>query len=337
AVTPKVRHYLLTALLKEVSRSFYLTLRILPGGVRSQIGLAYLLARASDTIADTEVLPVDVRLGALHDFRSALLASDSNLILSNFLDKQGTVAERTLLSRAPQAIALVDSFDSADGSRIRALLETIIGGQELDLLRFAGAGSGQIKSLQADDELDDYTYRVAGCVGEFWTHMCLAHLHGAVADQPRLIENGIRFGKGLQLVNILRDLPADLRNGRCYMPQSELAKINLTASDLLQIDRESQFRPLYNRYLERAAAHLDAGWQYTLSLPRNWRRVRLACSWPILIGLATLEKLRQSEILHGTRRIKISRRDVRNILLRSIVLYPFKKRWMALGPATRVP
>lgn len=337
AVTPKVRHYLLTALLKEVSRSFYLTLRILPGGVRSQIGLAYLLARISDTIADTEVLPPDVRLATLRDFRSALLGSDSNLILSDFLDKQGTEAERILLSRAPQALALVDSFDAADASRIRALLETIIGGQELDLLRFSSAGAGQIKSLQTSGELDDYTYRVAGCVGEFWTRMCLAHLHGAVADQPRLIENGIRFGKGLQLVNILRDLPVDLRNGRCYIPQSELAKIKLTPSNLLQMDHESQFRPLYNRYLDQAASHLSAGWEYTLSLPSNWRRVRLACSWPILIGLATLEKLRHSEILDGTRRIKVSRPDIRNILLRSVVLYPFKKRWMALGPAVRVP
>ena len=48
----------LNRLLKEVSRSFYLTLRALPGAIRPQIGLAYLLARATDTIADTEIIPV---------------------------------------------------------------------------------------------------------------------------------------------------------------------------------------------------------------------------------------------------------------------------------------
>jgi farnesyl-diphosphate farnesyltransferase len=332
AVTPEVRHYLLTALLKEVSRSFYLTLRILPGGVRSQIGLAYLLARISDTIADTEVLPVTVRIEALRNFRQALLTPGTNLILGSFPDKQGTAAEKTLMDRAPQAIALLEGCYPEDAARIRTLLETIIGGQELDLLRFGNAATGKIKSLQVDEELDDYTYRVAGCVGEFWTHMCLAHLDAEVADQPRLVENGIRFGKGLQLVNILRDLPTDLRNGRCYIPESDLIRIKLTPSDLLTLDREKQFRPLFNNYLDRAAAHLNAGWQYTVGLPRNWHRVRIACSLPILIGLATLEKLRHEEILDGSRRIKIARSEVKKIVIRSIVLYPFKNRWKRLGP-----
>ncbi|MCI0869448.1 MAG: squalene/phytoene synthase family protein, partial [Chloroflexi bacterium] len=47
---------LLTDLLKGVSRSFYLTLRVLPGGIREPVGLAYLLARAADTIADTTLI-----------------------------------------------------------------------------------------------------------------------------------------------------------------------------------------------------------------------------------------------------------------------------------------
>ena len=47
---------MLTSLLKEVSRSFYLTMRVLPSAIRPQIGLAYLLARTTDTIADTEIV-----------------------------------------------------------------------------------------------------------------------------------------------------------------------------------------------------------------------------------------------------------------------------------------
>ena len=50
------------ALLQSVSRSFYLTLRILPAAVRPQIGLAYLLARTTDTIADTELVSLEQRL-----------------------------------------------------------------------------------------------------------------------------------------------------------------------------------------------------------------------------------------------------------------------------------
>ena len=59
---------LLTDLLKGVSRSFYLTLRVLPGRIRPQIGLAYLLARATDTLADTEVAATSASAGVIPSF-----------------------------------------------------------------------------------------------------------------------------------------------------------------------------------------------------------------------------------------------------------------------------
>ena len=55
----------LDALLKRVSRSFYLSLAILPSRVRGQLKSAYLVARAADTIADTRILPADRRLELL--------------------------------------------------------------------------------------------------------------------------------------------------------------------------------------------------------------------------------------------------------------------------------
>ena len=52
---------LLGSLLRQVSRSFYLSLAVLPRSLREPIGLAYLLARAADTIADTRLIPRDDR------------------------------------------------------------------------------------------------------------------------------------------------------------------------------------------------------------------------------------------------------------------------------------
>ena len=49
--------YLLSTLLKKVSRSFYLSMAILPNQLRLPISLAYLIARAADTIADTSIIP----------------------------------------------------------------------------------------------------------------------------------------------------------------------------------------------------------------------------------------------------------------------------------------
>ena len=89
----------------------------------------------------------------------------------------------------------------------------------MDLSRFAKASDKKIIALETAVDLDDYTYRVAGCVGGFWTKLCRAHLFPrAKLDEEQFMVDGIRFGKGLQLVNILRDLPEDLKKGRCYLP-----------------------------------------------------------------------------------------------------------------------
>ena len=103
-------------------------------------------------------------------------------------------------------------------------------------------------------------------------------------DDAFLLANGVRFGKGLQLVNILRDVAADLRNGRCYLPAERLAGTGLKPEDLLQPANEPRLRPLYHAYLDRPTATSLAGWAYTNALPRRCVRVRLACAWPILIG-----------------------------------------------------
>src|ERR1700677_146430 len=63
------RAFLLGPLLKGVSRSFYLTLRVLPAGMRDPISLGYLLARAADTIADTSLIPPGQRLELLLSLR----------------------------------------------------------------------------------------------------------------------------------------------------------------------------------------------------------------------------------------------------------------------------
>jgi farnesyl-diphosphate farnesyltransferase len=147
------------------------------------------------------------------------------------------------------------------------------------------------------------------------------------------LANGVRFGKGLQLVNILRDVAADLRQGRCYLPAERLANAGLTPKDLLQPANEAPLRPLYHEYLDRAEAHLQAGWAYTNALPRRHMRLRLACAWPILIGRETLKLLRAGNALDPTQRIRISRRQVRQLTLRSVLLYPWRGAWENMVPA----
>ena len=328
---------LLSSLLRDVSRSFYLTLRVLPRRIRPQIGLAYLLARTTDTIADTGLVPLEQRLSALQSLREHILGSPADPVsLSELAPHQGLPSERVLLERTEESLAILHAMDSADRQRVQEVLEIIISGQELDLRRFAGATEAQIIALQTDRDLDDYTYRVAGCVGEFWTKMCRAHLFPqAELPESEFQEKGVRFGKGLQLINVLRDLPVDLRQGRCYLPAEDLKACGLTPGALLQPENEERLRPCYNRYLELAEAHLRAGWDYTNMIPRGFVRVRLACAWPLLIGKETLGLLRSGRVLDPHRRIKVTRRQVRALIWRSVLYYPWSVKWRGLFPAVR--
>src|SRR6266403_2158889 len=156
---------LIGPLLRDVSRSFYLTLRVLPPEIRAQISLAYLLARATDTIADTKAVPRAKRVFALQQLQNL-----------SHVPELGTIAgERQLLEQLEDCIVALGQFDEADGRRIQELLKIIVGGQIFDLQRFPGETEKELVAVSNDEELDRYTYMVAGCVGEFWTKMCVAH------------------------------------------------------------------------------------------------------------------------------------------------------------------
>ena len=328
----------LNELLKQTSRSFHLTLRVLPRAVRAQIGLAYLLARTTDTVADTELVPVEQRLQALRQLRARILGTnDAPLDFGELARRQGSPAEGGLLEHVEESLAALRALSADDLKLVHKVLDTITSGQELDLRGFAGASAENIIALQTDADLDDYTYRVAGCVGEFWTGICVAHLFNLVeldefAMSPSFEKLSVRFGKGLQLVNILRDLPADLRKGRCYLPLARLAEADLKPADLLTPANEPKFRPLYHRYLDLAESHLAAGWLYTECIRWGQISIRLACAWPILIGTETIRRLRNENVLDPARRVKVSRAEVRGIVARSVLRYAWPTSWRRLFP-----
>lgn len=319
------RSQLIGPLLRDVSRSFYLTLRVLPPELRPPISLAYLFARASDTIADTKVVPRDRRRELLVLFRKQFgphaSAEDLARIRADLAPAQSLPAEKRLLERLDECFAMLASQPPDDRQRIAALLDIITRGQEGDLAQFPGESERELAAFETEQQLEDYTYAVAGCVGEFWTKMCVAHLPALGNwDAPEMVALGVRFGKGLQLTNILRDIPKDLRIGRCYIPRQRLADAGLRPEDLLSPDAGERFRPLYHRYLDQTLAHLDCGCRYTLAIPPTHWRLRLACAWPILIGLKTIALLRECrDVLDPARRVKVGRGQIYGIIARSLL------------------
>src|SRR5208337_2269312 len=98
---------------------------------------------------------------------------------------------------------------------------------------------------------------------------------------------------------------------------------------------EKKFMPLYHEYLDKAEAHLRAGWNYTNTMPFGQVRVRLACAWPILIGMRTIEKLRAASVMDLRQHVKVPRNEVRKILFRSLASYPLPALWREQLPAGR--
>jgi len=306
-------------LLAAVSRSFYLSLKFLPPPVRGPLSLAYLLARASDTIADASLAPLDRRLEALAAFEAALAPGAHSSLESVALLLAGLgcthPGEARLLARIHPILRSYHDFPAPLRSEIHAVLSTIIGGQRGDLLRFGYASENAPQSLASAADTESYTYAVAGCVGEFWTRLCTLQLpdFGRLSLEE-LLHLGRRFGQGLQLVNILRDLPADLRAGRCYLPADELRTAGLQPAELLL--EPARAHPVFENWLNKAAEWLSAGERYVQGI--NGHRLRFSVSLPRRLGQETLALLRRQPPLETPFRVRIHRGTVLRSALGSL-------------------
>jgi farnesyl-diphosphate farnesyltransferase len=279
------------SLLRDVSRSFYISLRLLPPGMRPACGLGYLLARLCDTVADASRAPLSRRRAWLLELREALLHEGALPDLSPLLSCLDHPGERTLTERARDCLLALRASDGPEREPLREVLDSITRGQLLDLDFFANAAPGQPHHLPSEDALILYADAVAGCVGRFWTRIAWQS-NPSFATEPldRMMAWGTRFGQALQWINIVRDRHEDLPNGRGYLPDGEAPAI----------------------WLDRAEAGLRDGIRYTAAL--RGRRLRLATALPALLGAATIRELRAHADTFDTQRIKISRTETSAIV-----------------------
>ena len=287
------------SLLRSVSRSYFLTVRLLPGKQRAPVGLAYLLARASDTIADSADLPAPEREKHLAAFL-AMIRTGGRDGLAEIRDRVRSPheGENTLIAQLDRCLAWLEALPEFDRAEIRDVLAKIIRGQTLDVQR---------PTLHTSEELEEYCYLVAGCVGEFWTRVCTHHIPFYSSIPPdRLNVLAADFGKALQLVNILRDLPTDLRSGRSYLPAET---------------------PDFAHWHTRAVALLDSGREYIRSL--RPARVRAGCFIPWDLARKTLALIATHDPRTTPHRVKVSRAEVRASLGRALLAafsdFPFAK------------
>ena len=314
------------ALLESTSRSFYPTMKYLPKKIRGQIGLLYLLARVADTIADSKEGETVELMKILNQYNEVAQGRAETLPdFSGLAEIQDNPSEGELLRNVADVIEGLKEYSGQDREKMLECLDVIVGGQLMDLERFGVAKEGgEISALSNNEEMDDYTYRVAGCVGVFWTKMSLAHLITLGREKEEdFFMKGIRFGKALQMINILRDIPEDLRFGRCYIPREALERHELTPEDLLEKENIDKFRPLYDEYLDITNDHLDAAVEYIKMLPETQFRLKASCMLPVLIGQRTVTLLREGNILDSADKIKVTRDEMKAYakkLLRALII-----------------
>jgi farnesyl-diphosphate farnesyltransferase len=301
-------------ILRSVSRSFYLSIRFLPAQLREPIALAYLLARTTDTIADTAQIPGSVRMETLKLVSNSIQGTGSRdvvaEVIASCVSLQANASERQLLESLPDCLACLEGMEHADRNDIRIVLEKITRGQILDLQRFDN--SQEIRALSTAADLDEYTYLVAGCVGEFWTQLCFRHVRQfSCRTEDEMLALGKRYGMALQLINVLRDAGSDLRAGRCYFPEHELNAAHVAPSQILADPK--RFQPIYRTWLDKAKAGLASGMEYSRAIKN--RRVRASTVLPALIGARTLSLLEASGPAALQRMVKVPRHEVRAMIL----------------------
>lgn len=341
-------------ILKKVARSLYLSLRILPRRLQEPMALAYLLARAADTITDTPIVPAEERVRWLSFLQQRLQGQFAQAQSSDeeewqkfsqaLVGPQEIPEERTLLLELSRLVSLLWQLPKGDRSDIQWVLGELVQGMQEDLQRWGNcnpslssrdttAGSSwlvakafttsyqlpatscTIVPLATWADLDRYCHYAAGVVGPFWTRMLFRHVPrlGRLLDQKQMEQWGESFGKGLQLINVLKDISHDLQNGRCYLPQEGLDPFHLKAEDLSK--NITRLQPLLQQMIQKSLTYLESGENYLEALPRRYPLLRLSIIWPLWIGLATLQFLQaDTELLNANRPHKISRKQLRRLL-----------------------
>ncbi len=281
-------------ILRATSRTFALSIQLLPGPMRTPVEIAYLLARAGDTIADTGAVPADVRRSLLRALRRAVTGGGGARPLAA-AGLGDTPEERALLERLDPLLARFRSLPPGDREDVGAVVDELVATMEWEL--------GARSAFPDAATLLRYADGIAGCVGPFW--MRLVDRHRGPLPPRRLhalLVEGRRYGRGLQLVNVLRDLPRDRDRGREYLPADELARDGLPS--------------VLDRWQARARRGLLAGIACATHLP-SWS-LRAATALPAALGRATLRELERApleERLDSSRVIRIPRSRVRRLLL----------------------
>jgi 15-cis-phytoene synthase len=226
------------------AKNFYYAFLVLPKRKRQALCAVYAFMRRCDDITDDPNLnpeerryKLDTWLDALHRAQQGEPTDDPILLALTDAQRRYTIPAGLLDELGMgTAMDVVDPF--AEGQNARASAN--------------GAVPGLTIQYQTFDDLKVYCYRVASVVG-----LVCIHVFGYrdPAAEPLAEQCGLAF----QLTNIIRDVKEDAAMGRVYLPEEDLVKFGLSATELLSTPDPARFRPLLALETERARQLYQAG------------------------------------------------------------------------------
>lgn len=302
----------LETLLKQVSRTFALSNRLLPRRFRLPMTIAYLIFRVSDYLEDNVLLARREKAELLRHWANVLAGTESLDELESALHAlpvDGCEAEVASLFPAILGSLSRLRWDVAQIIRNRARETTI------------GMGIWQTKGprIRTESDMDEYMHYVAGVVGLMITDV-FGRISYAVRVRRRKLKPLAReYGLGLQTVNIVRGLKKDHERGWLYVPAQFCADVGLDPDELFRSASLGKSLEVLARIIVKAEGHLEAGLQYVQMLPRALHRVRVATMWPLMFAAKTLSLARDNPEAFLSE-AKMTRRDVRRIVRHTAVM-----------------
>lgn len=304
-------------LLKNTSRSLYLSVQALPKKIRPAFGIAYLLCRYADTIADTELLPAKHRVHWIEHFPQLIEEQnpeEEKQLVGEISGNTDNPHEAELIKHLPACLQNYNQVNDLQKPFILEVVRNVCEGMKIDLSYFPHENFTAPKAFANDEDLQHYCRLMGGKPGRFWSQL-IYHATPINMEKEKFYQLGERVGDALQIVNILRDLPKDLRLGRCYFPQSDLDNAHLSAEDLLKAENSARFGPIKQKWISWGKQNLVEGKKYYSLLPKTDPRIRASVAWPMLWTADTFIKLAQEpELLNSQKRVKIPRSTIYHTL-----------------------
>ncbi len=305
-------------ILPAVSRTFALSIRILPGPLGRAVLCGYLICRIADTLEDEPVLPA-VGKGELLDELARCF--DDPVRADNFpslvADLQGEPAHVRLTRNANLVFRHFRTLPERTRAHVRRwATEMIVGMRKFVLLYPTGI------RIQSIDEYREYCYYVAGTVGYMLTDLWHEHSPSIGDRQYEVLRERSRaFAEALQTVNILKDVATDAEHeNSIYVPEELLREHGSSHATILEGGRAPENRAALATLVQLAWADLESAKAYLLMIPRRAVAIRLFCALPLLFAYATLRDLTRSPSALVRREVvKISRAEVKSLTMLSFL------------------